>query len=351
MPVYYSNETTYKLLKINNAIIFCDSANESNSYSVSNKKMTTGIANTGFRDIGLLSRTADFSGPCLMTTGGFLGDVSYTSNGYRIVDVPTLMVDIFSGLTDYDTNILTEIPYGTLISDYDNYPIIESASLRLDNNNGLISNIKIKGNVSQIDPNAIKLEYIPNITPEISIPLRSSNWYDFFAQYNKYGSLDYSCETPDEVIVIGFNNINFDYNLDWKTIEYIGQNQYENYIYNGATVKYNIELTYNFPNRSEFNLFYQRTIDNDYGFILGMNKVIAQSWCQIDGDMLFKYRLLQLMNNYIDSSVIPQIGQQARARFMSGESCLGGANIENQIDISHKYPVSTVKISGERIFN
>lgn len=365
MPIYYTNETTYKLLKINNAIIFCDSGSESNSFSVSSKKMTAGAGNTGFRDIGLLSRTISFNGPCLLTTADFLGDSAYfdQQDNLRVIDVPTLAVDLLMSGENYGTNINTPIPEEVFyedgsrypqISDYDQYPIIENISLKLNNSNGLTSSLKIKGNADK-NSDSINLEYLTNTYNRgLTIPLRTSNWYDFNLLTSRYGLVNLDCSTPDEVITIGFNNFDFDFNFDWKTIEYIGQKQYENYIYNGASVKYNIELTYNFPNRTEFNLFYQHTQDDAYGFILGTNNTEAATYCDTSATPLFKYRLWALLRTMMlpnGPDEITPIGRQADAMFMSGEGCIGKANIDYQIDISHQYPISIVKISGEKIFN
>lgn len=344
MPVFYGNDTTFKLITLNNSVILCDTANISQSFNSTPKKLTTGFTNTTIRDIGLFSNVIDISGPSLLTENSFIEENNISYADKRIIDTPSLIVALLSGY-DYGTGINNYGIENVSIDQFDKFPIINKASLAMDNTNGLTGSIQIKGNVNQ-SPIAAILDYTSNIEGEnlaFKSPLRTSNFYDFYVQYKRL-------DPPDpEPIYAGFNNINMSFDFNWKTIEYIGQNQYENYIFNGGIVKYDFEMLYKFPNYTSFQLFYQILSDGTTGLKTVFNELGGTTFSTSLDQSSFRWRLSQLMNNYSSSSQIYNMGYQALSTSSTGGK--DGAIIENEISIKHKFPISTIKVSGERVLS
>jgi hypothetical protein len=402
MPIYFQNDTTYKLIKLSNCILLCDSASQDTSFELEDKKLTTGYSNTTFRNIGLFSNSIMITGPSLITKDGFIGDSDLKYGDFPIIDVPTLIVDLLTSEEDYGTNINADTFY-VPVSEYDKIPTINSISLKLDKNSGLTGSVTFAGNASE-DPNSINISYLsnnekiyeyvdvevtnetPDITPQEEIdrssaivnemisesdltnnktinitddgkleeqksiealkePMRLSSYYDFHCNYYNYED---GLETP-KIIEVCFNNLNFDFEYNWKTIEYIGQMQYKNYIFNGAKIKWNFELLYNFPDYSEFLMFYQSSYDNKQGLVLSINKILGMPYEINEEDMSsFSYRLYSLLNNCVTTEEIRKTGYQAIANTQLGYE---GAKIENSIKINYSFPLSTITISGERILS
>ena len=373
-----------------------DIGNISKKVTLSGPCLITQDGFLGEQDIIIIDKTTDSEEP------DAIDDTLY------VIDVPTLCVDLITDTNEY--GILSNRYNNESINSLNNdMPVIESISLAFDNSSGLTGNIILKGN-TQNSNTSLYLNYIsnrlstaseddktngnidskditnygffaidqgdkdlsgqPNTSSDFSndsnstitidyssiktengsdpndginnyvdyilqTPFRTSNWYDFGIEYS------YKKDDVFQYIDIGFNNFKIDINLDWRNIDFIGKQQIETYAYYGGTLKWSTEMTFKFPNYINYQMIYQLCT-----FIISNQTIQLKLKQENIDDNLFRNRLVNIMNNFMYDKSISLLGKQTKSIINDI-----GANLMTNIKIDHKFPISTIVLSGERIIS
>ena len=376
MPIFSPKDSTFKIVKLNNVIVLCDSATRSQNLPIETIKLTTGDSQNPFRNIGDISNVINLDGQSLIREGDFVGnDIStiYSQCGgnFHVSDVPSLaLVLLFNDdNNDFETQIHKEFQTTSFNLDQFQKPIIDKVKLTL-NESGLNCSLSLKGNIDKNNSDNnnsygyIDLDYMSSIDTgnicKIVQPMRTASFYDLGV------ILEHKQDVPNPIIN-AFKSFDISVEYFWKTIEYIGKPQTELYIFNGGAIKWNFETNFKFPivhsaidGETTFtyaNINYavnpQKSGEFNSRLISDLNNVYMTTCDNIgstnDFSSLGTSRLVQLMNNCLHQVVIPDFGGQTG--HLNDKNPKDGVRLTTNIEINHKFPLSTLKVSGERLLS
>jgi hypothetical protein len=367
MPIIDPNATIFKTIKFGDSssgfsTYMCKNNVLNESMSISPLKLTFGTANTPFRNIGDRQTEYTFSGPCLIETihredvgafTTFLNDDASVldQEGDRIYDIPKLIIDFLL----YDLSLDNKGENGETV-------VINSMNLTFGPE-GLSGNITINGKLSE-QPYTLR--------QSLNYTVRESNFYDF----GLYATAKFNGESFSKYLLL--KNSSIDFSFDYNDIDFIGKTQAKYYSFAGGKMKWSMDFVYETSFSTEIddiffifidtvtrqdiqrpeNIAFGNELVPDYTTASTNPPIFYGDDLEIElmgftGTSNFCTDLLSIYNNYVlNSSPIYGLGYAREDPFSGHDDPIeyNAYRLIENVKVARDFPLSTITISGEKVF-